>query len=293
MSLTTTGVRLRQDDGFAALRAATGIGPPPLTSAMPTVTTGGADLAYEVAGASDRPAIAFVADAGFGPWSWSWQAPQLSGPYRTVVHATRGTDGSDAAGPYDVDRLAADLEAVLGDADVPRVHVVGAGLGGMVALRYAREYGRARSLTLVGVTASGDLVDGEALETLHPDDPTRIRESLSLAFSDDFLAETGLVDDVVEWRQREDATGDALAGHLEAVRSFESGPLYEIGLPALVLHGVDDPVVPEAAGRDLADDLPRGRFEAVEGKRCCYVEHSAAVSDAVDRFVDGVDADGD
>ena len=260
---------------------------------MPTVTTGGADIAYEVAGAADRPAIAFVADAGFGPWVWGWQAPQLSGPYRTVVHATRGTDGSDAAGPYDVDRLAADLEAVLADADVSRVHVVGAGLGGMVALRYAREYGRARSLTLLGAAASGARVDEAALEALHPEDPTRLRESLSLAFTDDFLAETGLVDDVVGWRKREDAAGDALAGHLDAVRAFESGPRYELGLPALVLHGVDDPVLPEAASRDLADDLPRGRFEAVEGKRCCYVEHSAAVSDAIDRFVDGVHADGD
>ncbi|QLD89755.1 alpha/beta fold hydrolase [Natronomonas salina] len=258
---------------------------------MPTVTTEGTTLAYEVAGEPDRPTVVFVADAGFGPWIWGWQAPQLSGPYRTVVYATRGTDGSDAAGPYDVDRLAADLEAVLADADVPRVHVVGAGLGGMVALRYAREYARARSLTLVGTAPSGQEIDDEALSALHPEDPTRLRESLSLAFTDGFLAETGLVDDVVEWRREEDAVGDALAGHREAVRSFEAGPRYEIALPTLVLHGLEDPVVDVEAGRELAADLPRGRFEAVEGKRCCYVEHSAAVSDAIDRFVDGVSAD--
>ena len=258
---------------------------------MPTVTTQGTTLAYEVDGGPDRPALVFVADAGFGPWIWGWQAPQLSGPYRTVVFATRGTDGSDADAPYDVDRLAADLDAVLANADVPRVHVVGAGLGGMVALRYAREYARARSLTLVGTAASGETVDTDALSALHPKDPTRLRESLSLAFTDDFLAETRLVDDVVEWRREEDAVGDALTGHLDAVRDFDAGPLYEIGLPALVLHGVDDPVVSPEAGRALAADLPRGRFDAVEGKRCCYVEHSAVVSDAIDRFVDGVSSD--
>lgn len=255
---------------------------------MPTVTTRETELTYEVTGEPDRPAIVFVPDAGFGPWVWGWQSPQLTGPYRTVVYATRGTDGSDADGPYDVDTLATDLEAVLEDAGVRRVHVVAAGLGGMVAIRYAREYNRARSMTLLGTAAVGDRVDDAALSALHPTDHTRIRESLSLAFSDDFLSETGLVDDVVAWRRKEDAVGDALAGHLDAVRRFEAGPLHEITLPALVLHGVDDPVVPLDAGRELADDLPRGRFEAVEGKRCCYVEHSAAVSDAIDRFIDTV-----
>ena len=269
-------------------RAATGIGPPALAPTMPTVTADGTAIAYEVDGEPDAPPVVFCAGAGFGPWIWGWQAPALGGPYRTVVHATRGTDGSDAAGPYGVDRLAADLEAVLADAGCRRAHVVGAGLGGMVALRYAREYDRARSLTLLGAAADGDRVDGDALAALHPSDPGRLRSSLGLAFTDDFLAETGLLDEVVAWRRREDAAGDALAGHLAAVGGFRAGPLYEVDLPALVLHGVDDPVVPCEAGRELARDLPRGEFEAVEGKRCCYVEHSAAVTDAIDRFVDGV-----
>ena len=258
---------------------------------MPTVTADGTALQYEVAGEADRPTLVFVADAGVGPWAWGWQAPRLAGPYRTVVYAARGTDGSESAGPYTVARFAADLEAVLADAGVRRAHVVGAGLGGMVALRHAREYGRARSLTLFGAAATGDAVDGDALRALHPTDPARLRESLSLAFSEAFLAESDLLEDVLAWRREEDATGDAVAGHLEAARSFDAGPLYELGVPALVCHGVDDPVVPAAAGRALAEDLPRGRFEAVEGRRFCYVEHSAAVTDAVDRFVDEVTSD--
>ena len=257
---------------------------------MPTVSADGTTLRYE--GDGDGPTVVFVPDVGFGPWVWGWQAPALAGRHRTVVYAPRGTGRSDATGPYTVDRFAADLEAVLAAADADRAHVVGAGLGGMVALRYAREYGRARSLVLFGAAASGDRVDADALAALHPDDPTRLRESLSLAFSDRFLAETGVVDDVVGWRREEDAAGDALAGHREAAREFEAGALYEMTLPALVCHGVDDPVVPATAGEELAADLPRGRFEAVDGKRCCFVEHSAAVTDAVDGFLDAVETDG-
>jgi len=259
---------------------------------VPTTTADGTTLRYDVGGDADRPTVVFVPGVGFGPWLWGWQAPALSGRYRTVVYAARGTGRSDAAGPYTVDRFAADLEAVLGAAGVDRAHLVGAGLGGMVALRYAREYGRARSLTLFGAAATGDRVDADALAALHPDDPTRYRASLSLAFGDRFLAESGVVDEVVGWRREEDAVGDALAGHREAALAFEAGPRYEVSLPALVCHGVDDPVVSVAAGEALARDLPRGRFEAVEGKRCCFVEHSAAVTDAVEGFLEAVAADG-
>ena len=239
--------------------------------------------------------MAFLPDVGFGPWVWGWQAPELAGPYRTVVAATRGTDGSGGSGPHTVDRFAADLEAVLADAGVRRVHLVGVGLGGMVALRYAREYGRARSLSLLGAAASGDRIDRAALSALHPADPAALGESLSGAFTERFLgrAEVGgtdLAERITAWRREEDATGGALSGHREAALDFEAGPLYEVSLPALVCHGVDDPVVPSSAGEELAAGLPNGRFEPVEGKRCCYIEHARAVTDAVAGFVDGVAA---
>lgn len=249
-------------------------------------TDDGTTIAYAVDGEADETVV-FLPDAGFGPWLWGWQAPAFAGPYRTVVVATRGTDGSETAGPYGVDRLAADLEAVLADASVSRAHLVGAGLGGMVALRYAHEYGRARTFVLVGAAASGDAVDPDVLETLYPDpaDRGRLREALSVAFSGSYRAEAD-VERILEWRRSEDASGEALRGHLAALRSFDSGPLYERTEPALVCHGVDDPVISLEAGRELADALPRGQFEPVEGRRLCFLEHSAAVTDAIVGFLE-------
>ena len=85
-----------------------------------------------------------------------------------------------------------------------------------------------------------------------------------------------------------DAKGDALAGHRAAALSFDAGALYEVSVPALVCHGIDDPVVPTEAGEELAGELPYGRFEAVSGKRCFYVEHAGAVTDRVEGFLDSV-----
>lgn len=252
---------------------------------MPTVSTDGTTLRYAVSGSKSRPAIAFVPDVGFGPWVWGWQEPALRGPYRTVVYANRGTNGSETSRPYTADRFAADLEAVLSDAGIRRVHLVGAGLGGMVALRHARDYGRVRSLTLFGATVSGDRIDGDALANLHPSNPRAFEPSLSGAFTERFLSESGLEDQIVAWRRAEDAIGDAVSGHRCAALEFDAGALYELSTPTLVCHGIEDPVVPIAAGAELAEALPRGRFDPVEGKRCCYIEHAGAVTDAIDGFV--------
>jgi pimeloyl-ACP methyl ester carboxylesterase len=255
---------------------------------MPTVTREGITLRYETAGSGET--VAFVNDAGYGAWLWGWQQPVVAGERETLVWDLRGTGRSDApTGPYDVDTLAADFEAVLADAGVRRAHVVGAGLGGMVTLRHARQSDRPRTLTLFGTAPSGNAVDGSALRDLHPgrDDPDRLRDSLDGAFTPAFRdARPDVIEQVCEWRAEEKAGEAAVAAQTHATVSFEAGPLYEVTLPALVCHGLDDPVVPTDAGRRLAGDLPRGAFEPVEGRHLCFVEHARAVTDRLLAFLD-------
>ena len=246
----------------------------------------GTTLRYATAGPADGEPVALVGEAGLGPWQWGWQHGAL-GPFRTLAVDLRGTGaGPDAPpDPYDVGTLAADLEAVLADAGVRRVHLLGFGLGGMVCLRYAREYGRARSLALVGTASSGDAVDRESFAALFA-----APDALSGAFTPAFReARPDLVDRVVEWRREEDPPAPVREAQLAAALAFEAGPLYDLGLPALVLHGVDDPVVPAPAGEALAAGLPHCAFERVEGRRLAHLEHSVAVNDRLDAFLRSVE----
>jgi pimeloyl-ACP methyl ester carboxylesterase len=238
----------------------------------------GVTLRYVSAGPSDGETIALVGEAGFGSWQWGWQHGHL-GPFRTLAVDLRA--GPDApSGPYRVETLAGDLETVLADAGVRRVHLLGFGLGGMVCLRHAREYGRARSLTLVGTASTGDAIDRAAFET-----PFESPDALSGAFTPAFRdARPDLIEQVSEWRREEDPPRG-----LDAALSFDAGPLYELDTPSLVLHALDDPVVPTSAGENLADGLPHGTFEPVEGRRFAHVEHSVAVNDRLDEFLRSVD----
>ncbi|MDS0279193.1 alpha/beta hydrolase [Halomicroarcula sp. S1AR25-4] len=251
---------------------------------MPTATNRGVSLHYETDG--DGPTVVFVGDVGYGAWLWGWHYDALAGPYETVVWDLRGTGDSDApAGPYDVPTLAADLEAVLADHGVGSAHLVGAGLGGMIALRYAHEYNRARTLTLYCTAASGDAVDADALRSLSLDagDTASLDGAFSPALRE---ADPALVERVTEWRRADDATGEAFAAQAAAATGFEAPPLYEVTQPAEVYYGVEDPVVPVEAAASLADDLPRGTGEAVEGRHCCYVEHATVLTDRLTAFLD-------
>lgn len=250
------------------------------TASVPTATSDGLDLYYETEG--DGETVAFVGDVGYGAWQWSFQAPALTGPFETLVWDLRGTGRSEApAGPYDVAMLAGDLEAVLGAADVRRCHLVGAGLGGAIALRYAREYDRARSLTLLGSTDSGAAVDLETLRACHPTarDADALRDSLAPALSAEFrAARSELVEQMLDWRD-EDANTAARDAQIAAFRAFEAEPLHELALPALVMHGEADPIVPVERGKRLADGLPRGEFVPVAGRHLAWIEQAGAVSD--------------
>jgi len=251
---------------------------------MPTVSNDGVALHYETAG--DGPTVVFVGDAGYGAWLWGWHHDALAGPYETLVWDLRGTGDSDTpVGPWDVATLAADLETVLSDHGVGSAHLVGAGLGGMVALQYAHEYNRARTLTLYGTAGSGDAVDADALGALSLDNGAE--RSLSGAVSPTFReASPELVEKITEWRRAEDATGEAFAAQAAAVTGFDAPPLYEITRPTEVYYGVDDPILPSEAAQALSADLPRGTGTAVEGRHLCFVEHAGAVTDRLVAFLD-------
>jgi 3-oxoadipate enol-lactonase len=259
---------------------------------VPTTTTDdGVALYYETDGSGET--VAFVGEAGLGAWQWSWQHGAVAGPYRSLVWDLRGTGRSDTpADPYDVDRLARDLETVLSDAGVQTTHLVGVGLGGMVALRYAREFTRAETLTLCNTAAAGAEIEYPTLHDLCEPraDPAELKSSLSVAFSEDFrAANPDLLDRICTWRQEEDADSDGFDAQVSAMEGFKAGPLYELTLPTLVCHGLEDPVIDAAVGRKLAEDLPRGSFQAVEGRHLCFVEYSRAVTDRMLTFIDPAD----
>ncbi|GGJ05620.1 O-methylpimelyl-ACP methylesterase [Halobellus salinus] len=255
---------------------------------MPTVTNG-AEIYYETVGTGET--VVFVGDAGYGAWQWGWQHPAVAGPYEAIVTDLRGVGRSDRGATVDgVETLAADLTAVLADAGADAAHLVGAGLGGMVALQVALSTSRVESLTLVGTAARGHGLDLGPLWG-DPGDPDTLERSVAAGLSDAFLdAHPDAVERMVGWRAEEDAPRPVFEAHAAAVARFDvSDRLYEVTQPTLVVHGGDDTVWPPERGAALAEDLPRGEFhEVANAGHLVHVEASRRVNDDLLGFLAGV-----
>jgi pimeloyl-ACP methyl ester carboxylesterase len=253
---------------------------------MPTAHNGDVPLHYETTGTGDHTVV-FVGDAGFGAWQWAWQHRAVAGPFRAIVFDHRGVGRSDVPpGPYSVPELVSDVAAILADVGVARAHLVGAGLGGLVALALADD-SRVRSLTLVGC-GLGDSTPMDAFAP--PDDTAALRASTERLLSDEFVREqAAVVDRIVEWRASEDAPRSVWRAHAAAVDGFEPPPLYEVTVPTLVVHGERDGQWPVDGARALADALPRGDFHSSAGARHLVgVERSRVVNDRLVGHVESV-----
>ncbi len=238
----------------------------------------------------DGPTVVFCQEFGHGRWLWRWQREALG--VDAIAPDWRGTGRSDVAIPrpvralpsllrgpllgrfgYTVGNLADDLEAALAAESIRNAHLVGLGLGGMVALEYALEHSRAASLTLCGTSHGGsDAVEipEETAETLFAragSDRATVRERMRPAFTERFTNRNPhLIDRIVEWRLEDEVGEAARQAQWAAMEAFDaSDRLEEVRIPTLVLHGTDDRVVPVENSWLLEAGIPDARLETRRG----------------------------
>ena len=253
---------------------------------MARATNDGVSIRYEVdeGRSADGEAVVFCGDVGLGPWQFGWQHAALAGPHTVITPETRGIGESDAPpGPYTVEALASDLDAVCAAEGVRNAHLVGYGLGGTVALAYGMASSRPASLTLLGTPPAGDAYNPAGVWA-DPSDPDAVEGSLTGLLSEAFrTTHADALPRIVEWRLAEDADRETFEAHRAAIEGFDrSDRLYELTTPTLVVHGTEDTVCPFAAGESLAEGLPRGELHGVEGARHLVgVDESAEVNDVV------------
>lgn len=262
---------------------------------METVSRDGVTLAYERAGPAAAETVVLVEGLGYGRWMWNWQRDALEADYDVIVPDNRGTGDSDAPeGPYTIAEMATDLDAVLADAGVESAHVVGASMGGMIAMQHALEFDRARTLTLLCTSSGGDPAVPTPQETNERmfdvpeglDDREEIRYKMEPAITD--RLEESTIEQIVDWRLASDAPGHAREAQGEAVAAFDvSSRLSELDVPTLLMHGTEDRVLPVENARLLHERLPNSELELVEaGPHLFFIEDATLVNRTLRTFLD-------
>lgn len=238
--------------------------------------------------------LLLIMGAVYSSRMWYPAVPSLSRRHEVITFDNRGTGKSTATRYASIGDMAADALAVLDAAGADRAHVYGASLGGVVALELAFQAPeRVRSLVLgcTGILSAGKPRAPRSLNTVLWLTPRRTRVAAT-SYGSACPPERAAANQAV--LRRDVAKRRALVAQQDALRAYSAEPaaVARLDMPALVLHGTEDPVVPIVWGRELADVLPDSRLVTYDGAGHNYVaEMGEQANDDVLSFLATVDAD--
>ncbi|MDO8837960.1 MAG: alpha/beta hydrolase [Parvibaculum sp.] len=270
---------------------------------MPQVKANGITIEYESFGPEDRDTVLLIMGLGAQLTMWPTELCDelVARGYRVVRFDNRDVGlshkfddlgmpdmtaifgalmaGKTATAPYALDEMAKDAVGLLDALGIDRAHIVGASMGGMIAQLVAinnPEY--ALSLTsIMSTTGNPALPQGkpEAMAVLmtpapEGDIPAAIERGM-LAWNT--IGSPGYkTDDATlrAWVTRDvnrSLYPVGVARQMAAIvaNGDRRAKLKMLNLPAVVLHGADDPLVPVAGGKDTAENIPGAELRVIPG----------------------------
>jgi pimeloyl-ACP methyl ester carboxylesterase len=271
---------------------------------MPQVRANGIDIEYESFGREGDPAVLLVMGFATQLVAWpeslcnglagkgfrvirfdnrdigkSTHLTEIAPPNLAAMMAEREA-GRWPAAPYSLDDMAADAAGLIDALGIARAHVVGASMGGMIAQLAAIHHpAKVKSLvSIMSTTGRPDLPpakpDAFAAIMTPPaslsreDRIARGVEVMRVIGSPGFPAsEAELRETVARGVDRTPYDPFGIARHMAAVVAARprNDRLKALKIPALVIHGADDPLIPASGGEDTARSIPGAELLIVPG----------------------------
>jgi 3-oxoadipate enol-lactonase len=233
----------------------------------------GSKIYYEVHG-EGRPGPPLVLLMGIGGTCQGWlplQVPDFCQAHPTVIFDYPGTGQSESReGRFTTADLAHTTVGLLDALEIPRAHVLGSFMGGMVAQELVlRRSDRVERLVLVGTYARPDakrrtlLTQWSDLARLDAPVEMQVRERLLWTLQDETLEQSDLIDAMVGFftRERAPMDPDVFARQCGACIAHDClDRLHEIDKPTLILCGRGDQLTPPKFHRQLADEIANARL---------------------------------
>jgi 3-oxoadipate enol-lactonase len=227
--------------------------------------------------------------------TWSLQVRSLTiAGFNVVTFDNRGIGSTSCpAGPYTAALLAADARALVTHLNLPKFHLMGVSMGGMVAQAYALAYpSDLLSLTLACTYAAPGPFCSRMF-TMWADlapvmgVPFIMREVALWTFTHDFFTkrEDELREIETDMKYMTQSTPAYLA-QLAVVQHFDTTEhLHRISVPTLVLAGEQDILIPVSLSRTLHELIPGSRWKTVLGGHGCMWEYPDSFNEAFVEFL--------
>ncbi|MGX1198551.1 alpha/beta fold hydrolase [Parvibaculum sp. MBR-TMA-1.3b-4.2] len=290
---------------------------------MAQVQANGITIEYESFGSTDNPTILLVMGLGGQLTLWNTELCEelVTRGYHVVRYDNRDVGLStkfDAAGipdmekiftalatggavdaPYSLDDMAADGMALLDALGIDKAHIAGASMGGMIVQLMATNHPeKVLSLTsIMSNTGNPEVPQGSdaAMGALMAPAPDPSDHEAVIARGMNTWTVIGSPGyrtpepQLREWVERDTARSYYPQGTIRQMAAIVSNgdrreKLKKLNVPAVVLHGKDDPLVPVAGGEDTAASIPGAELRVIPG-----MGHDFPVS-LVDVFADAITA---
>lgn len=257
----------------------------------------GISIAYSAEGQGIP--LVFVHGYPLNSQMWLPQIEALSKHARVIAPDLRGHGDSQVVpGPYSMDLLAGDLNALLDALNITeKIVLCGMSMGGYVSLAFQRQYPeRLRGLILTATRAGADSPQGRAgrdqsMITAQEKGLEAIAEGMAgkLLAPQTASERPMLLEMAIAIMRR--TSLEAVLGDLEGMKTRpDSTPtLAEIRVPTLILHGTDDQLIPLHEAQELHKHIADSRLVVIpDAGHLLNLEQPELFNGAVQEFLAGV-----
>ena len=258
---------------------------------MRTMRIERAGQSFEVREVGAGPTVVLVHGYPLDGGMWSGVARVLATQFRVVKPDLPGRSENPLPSEGTIESYADFLETILLSSPGP-AGVAGLSMGGYAALDLARRRPeKLKALALVDTRAGADDEAGrakreEAIAAVRAAGPqAAVDTMLPKLLSVEALGRKDLVERVRRTILRQ--TPETLASDLAAMRDRPDSTsfLREIGIPTLVVAGELDAITPPGPAREMAAEIPGGRYVEIPGAgHLSPVERPRAVAAALAEF---------
>jgi pimeloyl-ACP methyl ester carboxylesterase len=257
---------------------------------MPVFQSNGHSIYYEDTGNGDP--LVLVCGLSADLQVWRFQVGEIRQTHRVIVFDNRGAGRSSAPDePYTIPQMAADLRGLLDHLRLPRVHLLGWSMGGVIAQSFAlANPARVRQLLLLGTYIAPDAYLREAISNW-----VNVRRSnmpygqivryvARMVFSPDLARNTEAYEGFIQtmlanpYRQTDHGFFRQAAANL----AYEApSKLRDLRMPAAVLVGQHDQLTPRYMSEELAAALPHASLRILPGAHSGFLEYPNDYNQAV------------
>lgn len=226
---------------------------------------------------------------------WDDQLQEFKKAFRTVTVDLRGFGNSDVPpGPYLMDRMAADVRALMSALEIEEAVLVGLSMGGYVSLAFYRNYPGAVTGMVLADTRAG--ADSPEARKRRLDSAEKVEREGVSAIADDVIPML-LANSTIEQkpevvnRVRGIIEANSPAGVAAAQRGMAERPdstyiLTGIDKPILIVVGSEDSLTPVAEAEALRNGIPHSRLTVIKNAgHLTNLEQPAEFNFAVREFL--------